>query len=577
MSVSDFFHDRLGDGVLSAIAGSARGNASWARAFAAAFVAALLVTAVSGVGLSFTYAPSAASAWASVYFTEYVLAGGWYVRSLHTIGAEASLVLGVFALVLAVVEGRYRGKRDLAFWARAVLLALVFVFCITGNPLRWDNRGYFGLVTETNIAGELPGGSIVRALALGGTVPGNWTLARMYALHTVLLPLVALLALGAWLRTLRTLSQDGDGDGAPAPGQLGRDAAGALVATIVIAVIAYAVRAPLEAPADPVGSYNARPEWYFQSLYVLRNAVPAAAQAIVAGGLPVVLGALVVALPLLDRDASRSFGKRVPLVAAVVVPAVVALAMTLVGLRADARDPALTKSRQAQAKRDRRALQVAHVSGIPPAGALTMMREDPILRGEDLFREHCASCHRLGDMGPADGKITAPTLDGWGTEKWIVSLLEDPDAPEMFGTSGYKGKMPSMTVAPKDPVAAKDWKPMKREEITAIARFLAAEADEAPGKHEAGAKLVRQRCTSCHLFRGETDDAEGLGPELAGWGSTEWTRQQIANPGSNATYRPPALSTAIDGHMPRFDEKLSAADVDLLARFVRHRARVGAK
>ena len=30
---------------------------------------------------------------------------------------------------------------------------LVFVFAITGNALRWDDRGYFGFLVETNVIG----------------------------------------------------------------------------------------------------------------------------------------------------------------------------------------------------------------------------------------------------------------------------------------------------------------------------------------------------------------------------------------------------------------------------------------
>ena len=129
--------------------------------------------------------------------------------------------------------------------------------------------------------------------------------------------------------------------------------------------------------------------------------------------------------------------------------------------------------------------------------------------------------------------------------------------------------MPSMVIPPTDPVALKDWKAVPDADLNAMAQFLAAEAAGTSGKqHERGAQLIKRRCTSCHLFRGETDDPEGLGPELSGWGSLAWVRAQIANPGTNATYRGISTTTAIDGHMPRYDEKLSSADIDLLARFV---------
>ena len=110
-----------------------------------------------------------------------------------------------------------------------------------------------------------------------------------------------------------------------------------------------------------------------------------------------------------------------------------------------------------------------------------------------------------------------------------------------------------------------------------IAQFLANEAAEVKdAQHDAaGAKLISQRCTGCHMFRGQTDDDESIGPELSGWGSLAWTRAQISNPGSNTTYRKEAMNPERKGHMPRFDDKLEADDLTLLATWVRKKARGG--
>jgi ubiquinol-cytochrome c reductase cytochrome b subunit len=560
---------------------------SWARAAAVGLLVAMLMTGASGAALAITYAPAGAGAWASVYFTEFVLAGGWLLRSLHVAGAEASILFGVLALLLAVVEGRYKGRRDLAFWCMSLVVATTFVFCITGNPLRWDNRGYFGFQTEANVAAELPVlGGITRALLVGGAVPGNWTLTRLHAAHTLLLPLAVGALLALWLRSARRAAiAEAE---SPAPGaagvarygdaQLPRDLALGALAAISVSAVAYFLRAPLEAPADPLGSYNARPEWYFQSLYVLRNAVPPKMQGVVASLVPLVAAGGLFALPLLDRDPNATFKRRLPFILLFSLGLAGAAALTAVGIAHDARDPELATARRKQGKIDRRAVQIARAAGIPPAGALAMMRTDPVLHSEELFRDRCASCHKLGELGPADGKTTAPTLDGWGSEKWVLDLLDDPDARGRFGGGPYEGKMPSYTHPPKDPQAAKDFKPMPPEQLQAIARYLAGEARGAAAGHDPdGEKLVRQRCTSCHLLRGETDDAEGLAPELAGWASLGWTRAQIANPGTLATYRPIALSATLEGHMPRFDQDMTPADIDLLTRFVILRSRPAAK
>ncbi len=566
MSVASLVTDTLG------------ARASLSRGLSVAFFTALGVLAVTGVGLAFSYAPSTSSAWASVYFTEYQLAGGYFVRSLHMVAAEATVVLGALALAVACLEGRYRGARQGAFFAQATALALALVACVSGNPLRWDNRGYFGFLTETNIAGELPGGALVRALMLGGGTASDFTLTRLYAAHALLVPVALGLTLAWWGRaSLRAGAEARDEGSVGASGQPWIDVAFSLVAAATMFALARAMRAPLEAPADPAGSYDARPEWYFQSLYVARNAVPPAVQGVLAAGAPVLAAALVALTPRLDADPSRAPGARAPRVAPLLGLLVGVAALTAVGVRRDARDTGLTAARAAQHQRDRRAAQVAKAEGIPPDGALAMMRRDPVSRGEDLFREHCATCHRLGELAPADGKLTAPSLDGFGTEAWALAVLKDPDAPTLFGGSAYKEKMPSMVQPPKDAAARRDWKPVPEADLLAMAQFLAAEArGGATGAQARGAKLIKQRCTSCHLLRGETDDADGLGPELSGWGSLAWIRAQLANPGTAATYRAASMSPALDGHMPRYDDKLSSDDLDLLTRFVWSRAQKSA-
>lgn len=547
---------------------------SWSRAMSAATIACLALCAVSGVGLSFVYAPAHASAWASVFYAEHVLAGGFYARSLHMIAAEATIVLGTVALLLTVVEGRHRGRRDLPFYCLALVVGTALAFCLTGNPLRWDNRGYFGLVVESNVMADLPlVGGFVRKALLGGSRPGNFTLARLHAAHTLLLPALTAGVLWAWARASKR-ARDDRGEHVYGDAQLGRDLALSGLAALAVFVIAYKVRAPLEAPADPLGSYNSRPEWYFESLYMLRSSAPPALQGLVASTVPLIAGAIVFALPWLDRDETAPLKKRIPSIAALSLLIAGAIGFTVAGFAHDRADKELIASKKTQDRIDRRSLQVALAEGVPPAGGLAMVREDPMLRGEELFREKCASCHRLGDMAPKDNKLTAPSLDGYGTEAWVLGVLDDPDAADRFGNSPYAGKMPSYTRPPKDPELAKDFKPMPKPELDAIARFLAGEAEGKPRGHDAdGEKLIRQRCTSCHLLRGESDDPGGLAPELAGWASLAYTKAQIANPGTDRTYRPVALSKSLEGHMPRYDEELSPRDIDLLTRFVTYRSR----
>ena len=555
------------------------GGASWGRAFAAGFFCCLLVAGLTGVGLSFSYSAGSAGAWASVYATEHVLAGGWYLRSLHMISAEGSIVMGVLAVLLCAFEGRYRDRRDASFLALALTVAVVFAFALTGNALRWDDRGYFGFLVETNVIGAMPLGGSLRSLLVGGTQPGNWTLTRVFALHGSVLPLIGAALATVCLTAGRRASLLGAHAGVPHEAyshrQLARDVAFTAISLLAMATLAYPLRAPLEAPANPLASYDARPEWYFEALYVARAALPPSLQGPMAALLPLLLGGLLFALLFVDRDSSAPRKARFPLLGGLTLVALAAVILTVVGLRRDRGNASLAASRAREAALTKRAFQVAKAEGIPPAGGLAMLREDPVLHGEELFRDHCASCHRLGDLGPAKEKATAPDLSGWGTAGWVRAMLLAPDSPALFGLTAFKGKMPSYVFPPTDPEAAKVFSAMAEADQKAIADFLAGEADENPaGDHDApGAKLIAQRCTTCHLFRGKSDDATSTAPELEGWGSTDWIRAQIANPGTNVTYRPASMSPELTGHMPRYDDKLTPKDIDLLARFVRARAR----
>jgi ubiquinol-cytochrome c reductase cytochrome b subunit len=286
-------------------------------------------------------------------------------------------------------------------------------------------------------------------------------------------------------------------------------------------------------------------------------------------------------LPFVD-ELDRPRRSRAVAVAATVAIFGCAGVLSWMAWRKDARDTRYAAQRRKADARAAAATQLA-MNGVPPAGPLEMIRQDPELRGHDLFEKHCASCHALADLGdPA--KASAPKLDGWGTASWISAMIHEPDAPRFFGRGPYKGDMPSVDVRPSD--HGEDWTPTIKNdaERQAVAAFLAAQGDEpgdAPrGVDRAGAvlalgeKVVRERCTTCHLFQGEGDDeSTGLAPELFRYGSVAWTRAQVANPATPATYRDRALDENRKKHMPRFDKELSPSDVEVVARWVRAHAR----
>jgi ubiquinol-cytochrome c reductase cytochrome b subunit len=407
------------------------------------------------------------------------------------------------------------------------------------------------------------------------------TLTRFYTLHVAILPLLLAVLLLAHLALFR---KHGVTPGASAdttkfdkfyPTQLAKDLGAMLLMLAVVVFLALREHgAPLDAPADPASDYPARPEWYFLSLFQMLKYFEGQLEIVGSIVVPGVAGLYLALLPFWDRSPNRALGRRLKYLAPLFAIGLGVVGLTFLSMRSDARDEPFQKARAMATKRADAAIELAK-KGIPPDGPLAMMRRDPELRGTALFQEHCASCHRLNDWGPPPAKATAPDLSGWGTADWVLSVMDDPDAPNRFGNTPYKGEMVSLVHPPADPQAAKNFRQMPEAERKSIASFLANEAADVkdPQHDAAGAKLVAQRCTICHLFRGQTDDDDSIGPELSGWGSTAWTRAHIANPGTNVTYRPEALNPARKGHMPRFDDKLEHDDVNLLAIWVRKKAR----
>jgi ubiquinol-cytochrome c reductase cytochrome b subunit len=547
------------------------------RILDAAVASTFALLVVTGLVLMTAYAPSPEAAWASVHYTQFVAPLGWIVRGLHHWAAQAFFVLAAGRILYGAIVGAYRPRREIVWWLSLAVLGLGVAQGITGGLLPWDQQGYWARVVEGNIVGLAPvAGAWLEAMVSGGPQLGAIGLTRAYTLHVVVLPVLVGAALWASAALLR---READANGAPSRAQASAVAA-AVFAGVTLAIFALTGLfhgAPLDAPADPLSDYPARPEWFLLTLYELRKFFHGAGEFWGTTLVPAAAAGYLVVLPWLDRPGRPR--------ATVVVPAI-ALWAAAVGLGVaaahhDARDASYRKMRARADAQAAAAVRLA-MDGVPPAGALAMVRQDPELRGRDLFEHHCASCHVLGDLGDPE-KATASKLDGWGTPAWIDAMIHDPDAPKFFGRGPYRGEMPSVDVRPADRPADAPWKAMiksegERHDVAAFLASLGDEAGAADAKARpelaAGEKIVRDRCTTCHLFGGDGDDeGSGMAPELAAYGSQSWTRAQIANPSSKETYREKALDPELKKHMPRFDKDLSAADIDLLARWTRAHGR----
>ena len=283
------------------------GGPSWQRAWGFTILFAFAVEFITGFFLWTAYNPSSQSAWESVFYVQHVMTGGWVLRGLHHWIADVLVVLITLHLLQLIVTGAYRAPREFNFWTTLVMGLLLSGFVLTGALLPWDQNGYWATAVKTNVAGMLPVvGGAVKALVLGGADYNHHTLARFFALHAGLLPalLLAVVALQLHVRRRQAPAVDSNTTELKRywPDQALFNAVACLATLCAALFLTWKFHgAHLTAPADPTGNYPARPEWYFTSLYALRNLFHGPMELFGALGIPHIILGFLFLMPILGR------------------------------------------------------------------------------------------------------------------------------------------------------------------------------------------------------------------------------------------------------------------------------------
>lgn len=561
------------------------GGARWRYVWGSTLTFAIAVQFVTGLALWATYSPNAQGAWESVYYVENVVAGGRLLRGIHHYMAHATVVLLVLHLMQVVVDGAYKAPREVNFWFGLGLLHVVLGLLLTGYLLPWDQKGYWATKVATSIASLAPAaGPALQRVLVGGAEYGHLTLTRFFALHAGFLP-GALIALtvahvylfrrhGVTVRRRRRARRSPDG--VFWPDQALRDAVACLaVMATVLFLVAWTGGAPLGAPADPSEPYAAaRPEWYFMFLFQWLKYFPAGTEVLGAIVIPGAVVALVAAMPLLGR---WRLGHRFNVGLATAVLAGAGL-LTWQAYAQDRADPEFVFAKEtAEAGTERVMELAAGPQGIPPTGALTLLRADPLTQGPRLFAERCASCHSY-DGGDGLGREladapTAPDLKRFASREWIAGLLH----PELVATRKYfggtafaRGRMVRMVqsrIAGFGPVETEQLGKVVKALSAEAALSYQAEADSADRDEIVeGAGLIASEsmgCTECHEFRGTAQARRG--PVLTGYGSREWLAAVVADPAH------PSFYGERNDRMPAFgrDGVLSPEEIELVVAWLR--------
>jgi ubiquinol-cytochrome c reductase cytochrome b subunit len=533
--------------------GQVPGGASWWHTLGSVAAGLFVLEAVTGIFLATAYTPSVTGAWASVAYIQDQLTLGWFVRGLHSFGSSALIVVAGVHLLQVLLFGAYRRPRELNWMVGLALFGLVALFALSGYLLPWDQKGYWAKLVEATIAGSAPVvGGATQKLIQGGAAFGNMTLTRAYALHAMALPalLTGLLVLHIYLFRRHgytpkwSLSpEEAAARAVPAwPDQALRNA---VVGMLVWGVVAVAViarhGAPLESPADPTSSYLARPEWYALPLFQLRMFFEGPLEIVATMIIPGIVTALAFALPFLDRGSTNRPADRRKVLGAAGLGLLALTALAVTALAKDARDPAFAKARAEEKLRGETARRLA-LKGVP--GDANVFRNDPMYHAREIWDDRCAGCHSLSGAGGEKG----PDLKGYNSRAWIRGFLSDPDGPLYMGPAKIDKGMKPVSGAP--------------EEIEALVEYIYAETgatDVDASKAGRGRDLLSPHdCDTCHDFDGE---GENDGPNLKGRGTQKWVAAVIADAGH-------PLLFGERNKMPKFRSKLTAEEIDELARFV---------
>jgi len=554
------------------------GGARWRYVWGSCLTFAFFTQVITGTLLWMFYSPSAQTAWESVYFLQYQVWGGWFLRGVHHYMAQAMIVLLVLHLMQVVIDGAYRAPRELNFWFGALMMGVTLALSLTGYLLPWDQKGYWATAVATNLMAEVPLiGPAIQKIVVGGVEYGHHTLTRFFALHAGVLPamLIGLVVVHIYLfrkHGIHVKEPRPKKDSYFWPDQILKDAIACMAILLaVVGLTIYFHGAPLGPPADPANEFPARPEWYFLFLFQLLKYVPAFWGAVI---IPAFLAIWILLQPFIGISRSGhqlNVGFWWTLIAG-------SVALTLLAFsedRANLRHGAALEEANWQADR---VLSIVEDQGIPPAGAVTLLREDPQNRGRNLFAAHCASCHRYnghdGRGYPVDDAQSAPELAGFASQEWIEKLLVHQHyiSEEYFGGTAFKdGTMARKVLAkysPKETALLPDIARLlsdmaelpyqdslsedEREELLAL--FYNDEGDFQDGL----------ACIDCHDIDSEGD---GYAPDLTGYGSDEWTVAFIKNPEQERFYGDE------NDRMPCYgrDEKLTAEEIQILSDWIRSR------
>jgi ubiquinol-cytochrome c reductase cytochrome b subunit len=397
------------------------GGASYWYVFGSATLIAFVIQIVTGIFLTFYYAPSAATAWESTKFIYEKVLLGQFVLSLHSWGASAMIVLMSMHLLQVLLWGAYKRPREVQWVVGVLLFIFVMSMGLTGYLLPWDLNAYYASQVALNITSSVPliGTAMANFLQDGSTM-GTLTINRFFGLHVWLTPILLMGLVGAHLAIFRHNGSAGQPtDEKPVtfgrfyPNQLFMDTLTSLVVFIIIVLLSIFSPTPLLAKADPNNSqFVPSPAWYFYPLYGILRVTPPSLEVVATVVVPGLAVLVLLLLPWIDRNPSRALKRRPVLASLTILSLAATIGISIYASRAIASEQAasgyagLTPVAGAGAPRTPgkgENAQVGNLTNNPAGGAVGNQMGGPNaganVSAANVFNANCATCHGANGAG----------------------------------------------------------------------------------------------------------------------------------------------------------------------------------
>ncbi len=248
----------------------------------------LLIQVLTGLLLMVYYVPEIKSAYTSILKINSQIDFGWFIRSLHSWGANLMILALFLHMFSTYFMKAYRPPREITWLTGLVLLLISVGFGFTGYLLPWNEVSFFATKIGVDITAQTPViGETLAFLLRGGLDLNQNTLSRFFAIHVILLPLATLPVLGLhiWLVQLHGMSEPESLQKLPpekrsyekfSPTFVLKDVMVWILVVNVLAILVslYPWDVGIEANPFAPAPIGIKPEWYFLAMFQVLKLIP---------------------------------------------------------------------------------------------------------------------------------------------------------------------------------------------------------------------------------------------------------------------------------------------------------------